>query len=79
MLERDLNPGRKFLSNLLIFPASSIRCFQYILSDVLGLELGIWRGSGMVGDREKMLPRIIQEINLASFYIPTLINGVLTY
>lgn len=33
----------------------------------------------MVGDREEMLPRIILEINLASFYIPTLITGVLTY
>ena len=44
MLERDLNPGRKFLSNLLIFAASSIRCFQYILSDVLGLELGTVEG-----------------------------------
>ena len=33
----------------------------------------------MVGDRGKMLPRVIQEINPASFYIPTLVNGVLTH
>lgn len=57
MLERDLNPGRKFLSNLLIFPASSIRCFQYISSDVLGLELGNlegeWHGRRQGGDAAK--------------------------
>ena len=82
MLAWGLDPGQKFLSNPLVFPQThqfpqSMKCFQYILSAILGLELGhlkgVWHGRRQGEAGTKNNPG-----NEPGFSIPAVNNGVLT-
>ena len=75
-------PWSEVSSNPLVFPQThqfpqSMKCFQYILSAILGLELGhlkgVWHGrrKGEYGTENNPGDK-------PGFYIPAVNNGVLT-
>ena len=83
MLAWGLDPGQKFHSNLLVFPQThqfpqSMKCFQYIFSAILGLELGhlkgVWHGRRQGEDGTENNPG-----DEPGFYIRAVNTGVLMH